>query len=108
MRSFKSVFFYLMTLRLIPLFPFAVINLACAILRIPFGTFFLATLIGIIPGSWLYTSIGTGLHALFAENLEVSTRGLLTPQIILVLGGLALLSLSPIIYKKVTMRSKSG
>jgi uncharacterized membrane protein YdjX (TVP38/TMEM64 family) len=102
----ENAFFYLMTLRLIPLFPFAMINLACAILRIPFGKFSLATLIGIIPGSWLYTSIGTGLHALFSANLEVSTRRLLTPQTILVLGGLALLSLSPIIYQKAIKYSK--
>jgi uncharacterized membrane protein YdjX (TVP38/TMEM64 family) len=47
----KNAFSYLLTLRLIPLFPFFIVNLVSGLTRVNVGTYMLATAIGIIPGS---------------------------------------------------------
>ena len=47
----RNAFSYLLTLRLIPLFPFFLVNLVSGLTRISLGTYILATAIGIIPGS---------------------------------------------------------
>lgn len=52
-------FSYLLTLRLIPLFPFWVVNIVPALLDIKAKTFIVATLLGIIPGSTVYVMVGT-------------------------------------------------
>lgn len=53
---------YLFTLRLIPLFPFAVVNIAPALLGAKFRDYFISTALGIIPGTIAYTWIGAGLR----------------------------------------------
>lgn len=107
MRSgFKdNAFSYLLTLRLIPLFPFWVINIVSAVLGVSASTFIIATFIGIIPGSIVYVSVGNGLGELFAANLQPNLGIIFEPQFILPLLGLAALSLIPVFYKK---KSKQG
>jgi len=51
---------YLFTLRLIPIFPFAVVNIAPAILGAKFRDYFITTALGIIPGTVAYSLIGNG------------------------------------------------
>ena len=65
---------------------------------------FLATLIGIIPGTIVYSQVGAGLGSIFDSGESFTISGILTTDIILALAGLALLSLAPILYKK--LRSK--
>ncbi len=85
---------YLLTLRLIPLFPFFLINLFAGFTRIPILTFLWTTVVGIIPGSFVYAYLGyTG------ASLEPN-EGLLSPQIIIALVLLGLLSLLPVIVRK--------
>ncbi|MFD1380760.1 TVP38/TMEM64 family protein [Fodinicurvata halophila] len=61
-RGFREdAFNYLLTLRLIPLFPFWLVNLAPAFAGVRLGTFFWATLLGILPGTLVYASAGNGL-----------------------------------------------
>ena len=91
---------YLIVLRLVPLFPFFVINLVPAFLGVPLSTFVLGTFVGIIPGSFVYTSVGAGLGSIFDAEGTFSVKGVLTPQIITALVGLAVLALMPIVYKK--------
>ena len=54
-------FNYLLFLRLVPLFPFFLINLAAGLTRLPLRTFVLATMVGIIPGGFVYVNAGAGL-----------------------------------------------
>lgn len=89
---------YLMTLRLIPLFPFVVVNLVAAFLQIPLRTFFWGTLIGIIPGSFVYVSIGNGLKDVIQEP-HFSPKIILEPHIFIGFMGLGILSLLPVFYK---------
>ena len=100
----ENAFSYLLILRLVPLFPFFVVNLAPAFLGVSLPVYMAATLIGIIPGSFVYAQIGTGLGSVFQSGAEFTTDNLVTPDIIAALVGLALLSALPIVYKKIKAR----
>ena len=93
---------YLLVLRLIPLFPFWLVNIAPAFFGVSLRVYTLATVIGILPATVIYCSIGAGLGALLDENLDLESLGriILEPQYILPLLGLALLSLLPVGYRR--------
>lgn len=95
----ENALYYLWTLRLIPLFPFVAVNLVTAILQIPLRTFFWGTFIGIIPGSFVYVSIGNGLKDVIQEH-SFSPKIILEPHIMIGLIGLGILSLLPVLYKR--------
>ena len=95
---------YLLVLRLVPLFPFWLVNLAAALLGVPFRTYLVGTFLGIIPGGYVYATVGAGLGSVFDQGGEPSLRGVLTPQVITALVGLAVLSLVPVAYKKLRRR----
>lgn len=96
----ENAFSYLLVLRLVPLFPFWLVNLVPAFLGVPLGTFALATLIGIIPGSFVYASVGNGLGAVIDAGGEPDFSIIFDPEILLPLLGLALLALLPAAYRK--------
>ncbi len=87
-------FNYLLFLRLVPVFPFFLINLGAGLTRMPLRTFFLGTMVGIIPGSFVYCNAGASLAAINSMREVASPR---------VLGSFALLGLFaivPILYQK--------
>ena len=95
----KNAFSYLLTLRLIPLFPFFVVNLVSGLTRVSVGTYVAATALGIIPGSFVYAYAGRQLGTIN------SLKEIASPQ---VLGAFVLLgafALAPILYKKLSVRS---
>ena len=95
----KNAFNYLLTLRLIPLFPFFVVNLVSGLTRVHVGTYVAATALGIVPGSFVYAYAGRQLGAIN------SLKEIASPQ---VLGAFVLLgafALAPILYKKLSTRS---
>jgi len=95
----KNAFNYLLTLRLIPLFPFFVVNLVSGLTRVNVGTYVAATALGIIPGSFVYAYAGRQLGTIN------SLKEIASPQ---VLGAFVLLgafALAPILYKKLSARS---
>jgi len=96
----EDVFNYLLVLRLIPLFPFWIVNLVPAFLGVPLRTYVLATLIGIIPGSFVYATVGAGLGSVLDSGQEFSPASVLTPQVVIALVGLAVLALLPVAYRK--------
>jgi uncharacterized membrane protein YdjX (TVP38/TMEM64 family) len=91
---------YLLVLRLIPLFPFWLVNLVPAFAGVPLGTYALATFVGIIPGSLVYASVGAGLGTVFDQGGAPDLGIILAPRIFLPLVGLALLALLPVAYKR--------
>ena len=99
---------YLLVLRLVPLFPFFVVNLVPAFLGVSLSTYILGTFIGIIPGTFVYASVGAGLGSLFEAGGEFSARSVLTPQIIMALVGLAVLASIPVVYKKLKRPTTSA
>jgi uncharacterized membrane protein YdjX (TVP38/TMEM64 family) len=82
-----------------------VVNLVPAFLGVPLGTYVLGTLLGIIPGCFVYASVGAGLGSLLDAGGELSLKGILTPQIIVALVGLALLAMVPVAYKRLRRRT---
>ena len=90
---------YLLVLRLIPIFPFFIVNLVPAFLGVSLRVFVLATFVGIIPGSFVYATVGAGLGSIFDSGEEFSAKGILTPEIVTALVGLAILALLPVAYK---------
>ena len=138
---------YMLVLRLIPLFPFLVVNLVTrtrsslhrtsgskghflfdssviqlpklgtnnvpnfetitlvpALLGISLRVYIVATLTGVVPGAWVYASVGVGLSSIFDNAEEVSLASVMTPELIIALVGLALLSLATVVYKKIKQR----
>ena len=95
---------YLLVLRLIPLFPFFLVNIVPALLGINLRTYVAGTFFGIIPGSFVYATVGAGLGSVFERNEKFSMQGILTPEIMTALIGLALLALLPVAYKKFWQR----
>ena len=78
----------------------AFVNLVPAFLGVPLRTYVIATFVGIIPGTFVFASVGAGLGSVF-ENAEAFTlAGVLTPEVITALVGLSLLSLLPVAYKQ--------
>jgi uncharacterized membrane protein YdjX (TVP38/TMEM64 family) len=97
-----NAFSYLLLLRLVPLFPFWLVNLAPAFLGVSLATFVVTTFIGIIPGAFVFASIGNGLNALFeaGEEPDLSLVALLSrPDFYIPIVGLIVLSLIPIVYR---------
>lgn len=96
----ENAFSYLLVLRLVPLFPFFVVNLAPAFLGVRLQSYALATLIGIVPGAFVFASVGAGLGDVFEVSGTFSPAELLTPKIGTALVGLAVLSLAPVAYRR--------
>lgn len=96
----ENAFSYLLFVRLVPLFPFWLVNIVPALLGVPRRIFFISTLIGIIPGTVVYVLVGNGLGHVLDEN-QVPNMGIIfEPQLLIPLGALAVLSLVPVLYKK--------
>lgn len=89
----KNAFSYLMTLRLIPLFPFFVVNLVSGLTRMDVGSYAAATAIGIIPGSFVYAYAGRQLGTIN------SLKEIASPNVIGAFVLLGLLALVPTVYK---------
>lgn len=96
----EDAFSYLLILRFVPLFPFWLINIIPALLGTKLRTFFLTTLIGIMPGSIIYVSVGSGLGTIFDSQQQPNLSIIFEPKVLLPIIGLALLSVVPVIYKK--------
>ncbi len=99
---------YMLVLRLVPLFPFWLVNLAPAFLHVRLRTFVIGTFFGIIPGTAVYATMGAGLGSIFEADGDFSLTAMLTPEITAGLIGLGILALIPVIYKKIKARKKAG
>ncbi len=95
-----NAFSYLLSLRLLPIFPFFIVNVVPAFVGVPLRTFVLATVLGIIPGSFVFASVGAGLGSAFEMVMEPTLASAITPEIIIALVSLAILALLPIVWKK--------
>jgi uncharacterized membrane protein YdjX (TVP38/TMEM64 family) len=117
---------YLLFLRLVPAFPFWLVNLAPALLGVPLATFVVATFIGIIPGTFAFAFVGAGLDSIIAKQREVyetcialhraaggdeaecafslDPGSLLTPQLLTAFAALGFVAIIPVIVKKLRAR----
>jgi uncharacterized membrane protein YdjX (TVP38/TMEM64 family) len=123
-RGFREdAFSYLLFLRLVPAFPFFLVNLVPAFAGVRLGPFVAATALGIIPASFVYSFAGTGLDSVIAAQrdsysaclasgradcqLTFDPRDVLTPELIGALLALGLLALLPVLVKHLRARSRA-
>lgn len=95
---------YLLVLRLVPLFPFFLVNLVPAFLGVPLRTYIVATFFGIIPGTFVFASVGNGFGMIFDMGGEPDFGMIYEIEVFGPLLGLAALSCLPILYKRYKAR----
>ncbi|PVB59401.1 TVP38/TMEM64 family protein [Labrenzia sp. 011] len=112
----NDAFNYLLFLRLTPVFPFWLVNIAPAIFAMPLPSYALATFVGIIPGTFAFTFIGSGLDSVIAAQeaadpgcaaagtCRIELSALVTPQLLAAFFALGIVSLIPVILKKLRSR----
>lgn len=91
---------YMFVLRLVPLFPFFLVNLAPAFLGVSLRNYVIATLFGIIPGVLVFSMVGNGLGVVFDAGGTPDLGIIFRPEILLPILGLAVLALIPVIYRR--------
>lgn len=89
----QNAFAYMLTLRLIPLSPFGLVNVAAGIAHAPFRAYLAATVVGSIPICLIYTNLGAGLGEVFRSGREPDLSVMTDPQVFVPLACLALMSL---------------
>lgn len=103
----ENEFSVLLTMRLVPAFPFFMANLLPAFLGVRLGSFALTTFLGIIPGGLVYTWVGAGLGEVFAQDQTPDLGIIFEPHVLGPLMGLALLAALPMLLKPLT-RKRAG
>ena len=96
----KNAFFYLLFLRLAPVFPFFVVNIAPAFLNISFSKYFSASFLGMIPGAAVYALMGSGLNKTLVTGEGFDKIPNVSLEFLVGLVGLAVLSLVPILIRR--------
>ncbi|WP_374308017.1 TVP38/TMEM64 family protein [Dongia sp.] len=99
----RDVWSYMLILRLVPLFPFFVVNLVPAFLGVSLRCFAVTTFIGIIPATFIYAALGAGLGDALRSGGDLSVA--LSPGVLAALLGLAALAALPILYNRLRRRS---
>jgi uncharacterized membrane protein YdjX (TVP38/TMEM64 family) len=112
---------YLLFLRLVPAFPFWLVNLAPALLGVPLSTFAIGTFLGIIPATFAFASAGASLDSVIVNakaeydaclaakaaaecKLGISVSSLVSRELIIAGALLGIAALIPIAHKKWTTR----
>jgi uncharacterized membrane protein YdjX (TVP38/TMEM64 family) len=104
----RDGFLYLLALRLVPVFPFWLLNLvaaACGMRLLPFAC---ATVLGIIPGTFVYAAVGAGLANVLADGGTPNFAAIFSPRILLPLLALAALTLLPVGWRALKGRRAGG
>lgn len=96
---------YLLFLRFVPLFPFWIVNLAPAFFGVPLRTFLWTTLVGITPGSFVFTLAGGGLEKILDTQQAFSIGAIFNTQLKIALTLLGVLALVPIVIKKLKKKN---
>lgn len=115
-----DAFHYLLFLRLVPVFPFFLINLVPALAGVRLRTFVVATGIGIIPGTLTFAFVGAGLDSVLraqgaiyqaclaaggaACRLDFDARAAVTPELLGALAALGVFALIPVVMKRLRAR----
>jgi uncharacterized membrane protein YdjX (TVP38/TMEM64 family) len=90
---------YLLVLRLVPVFPFWLVNLVAGASGMRLTSYLVGTFFGMIPAAFVYASLGSGLGILVSEGRPPDLHVLFHPGILLPIQGLAALALVPVVYR---------
>ena len=100
-----GAFGYILTLRLIPLAPFWLVNIAAALAGAPLRAYAAATFLGIMPATFIYSGIGAGIGAVVARGQTPNLRVIFEPRILFPLVALGLLSLATTLFQRFRTRA---
>lgn len=95
---------YLLFLRLIPLFPFCIVNIAGAFFKVPFLVFVWTTFVGMIPSIFVYTHAGKGLTLILQSSDPLNPSQFFNFSIVIALCGLALLFILPPLFRMIKIK----
>lgn len=95
---------YMFILRLVPIFPFWLVNLVPAFLGVSIRTYLIGTLFGIIPGAFVYSLVGDGAGAVLEAGGNLDLAIIFEPRFLAPIVGLVLLACIPIVYKRLRRR----
>ena len=95
----KNSFSYMLFLRLVPVFPFFLVNLVPAFLQVRFSIYFFASVIGMVPGAVAFSLTGAGLDKILLNSDSFDISSLITNELMLGLIGLGILALLPVFYR---------
>jgi len=95
----RNAFSYLLALRLMPVAPFFLVNIAAGLARIRLTAFVLATAIGSAPAVFIFAGLGAGLGAAIHGRERLDASLIARPGVILPLTALALMSLAPALWR---------
>lgn len=98
----ENAFNYLLFLRLVPLFPFWLVNLAPAFTSIKLRTYLAATALGIIPGSFVFANLGQSLGRIESASQLISVETLAAFAL------LGVLALVPVAIKKLKLKKEAS
>lgn len=116
---------YLLFLRLVPIFPFWLVNLAPALLGVKLRDYIIATAIGIVPGSFAFALTGAGLDSVLtaqkqaydecvaqngAENcsFDLAPSSLVTPELLAAFAALGVVALIPVLIKRFSKKGAAA
>ena len=91
---------YMLVLRLLPIFPFFIVNLGAALVGVRFPVFMVTTFFGIMPGTFVFASIGNGISVVLQAGERPDLSVMSKPEIALPIVGLAVLSLAPMVWRR--------
>jgi uncharacterized membrane protein YdjX (TVP38/TMEM64 family) len=105
----KNAFSYLIVLRIAPILPFFIMNIAPALFNVPLRSYVAGTFIGILPGVFAYAYLGQGVESVLIaaqeSEQEASVADLVTTEITLAFAALAIVAVIPTIVKKLRRRN---
>lgn len=100
----RDAFGYLLVLRLAPVFPFFLVNIAPGFFGVRLRTFFTATVLGILPGTFAYAYLGQGIDSIILSaaraGRHVTPGDLVTPEITIAFAALAVVAAIPLAFRK--------
>jgi uncharacterized membrane protein YdjX (TVP38/TMEM64 family) len=117
----RDAFHYLLFLRLVPLFPFWLVNIAPALFNVRLSTYIAATFIGIVPATFAFSILGSGLDGIIAAQraayeacvaakgagqcrFAIEAHSLVTPELLIAFAALGVVALVPVVVKRLKAR----
>jgi uncharacterized membrane protein YdjX (TVP38/TMEM64 family) len=91
---------YLLAVRLMPIFPFWLVNLAAGVTGMKLSSYVLGTFFGMIPATFIFASLGSGIGIVLADGGHPDLGILFRPAVLFPIIGLAVLALLPVVYKR--------
>ena len=104
----EGAFGYILTLRLIPLAPYWLVNVAAALAHAPLRAYALATFIGIMPATFIYSGIGAGIGGVIARGQAPDLGVIFEPRVLVPLVSLGLLSLATTLFQRFRVRAEKA